>query len=378
MAVVIFKAIEKCNSNCIYCDVIKKHQDKIMDYDLLKLIFIRMNEYLLDNHDKNITFTWHGGEVCLLGAEYFKIALDIQNEFCPTTKSRIKHQVQSNLTIINQEIINVFKELGINQIGTSFEPIPKIRGFGIKRDSKAYNHKFMEGIRLLAKNEIRWGVIYVVHKKSLEIPLEIFYYLTNLNINSSPNFNQIKTFGDYKHNLGITGEEFADFLGVIFPVWFKNIDRYPNIQPFARLMRNVRDKEMSLLCETSGECNYEWLYIGPEGQTSQCGRSGDYNVLSYGNLNDYTFEQILNNNNRDLLTDRQSVLPKTDCIDCRFWGICHGGCPLDAYMVNHDFKHKSPSCDALKIFMEKYFEPVTGLYADFMPVKQTISKINIQ
>jgi uncharacterized protein len=115
MAVIIFKAIEKCNSNCIYCYVIKKQQDEVMNYDLLKLIFTRIDDYLKENPDETITFTWHGGEVCLLGPEYFKTAIKIQDECCSETKSRIEHLVQSNLTIITQEFI-IFAALAKKEI----------------------------------------------------------------------------------------------------------------------------------------------------------------------------------------------------------------------------------------------------------------------
>lgn len=367
MAVVIFKAVEKCNSNCIYCDVIKKQQDEIMNYDLLKLIFMRMNDYLTANPKENISFTWHGGEVCLLGPDFFKVAIELQDEYCSKTKSRIKHLVQSNLTLINQEFIDLFKKMGIAQIGSSFEPIHNIRGFGKRRDSRAYNQKFIEGVKLLNKNNMSWGIIYVVHRLSLEKPLEIFYYLTNLNTRSHPNFNQVKIYGEDDNNLAITGKEYADFLGAIFPVWYQNIERYPNIQPFLDITRSVRDRDFSLVCESAGSCSFRWIYIGPEGETSHCGRTGDYNVLSYGNLKDLTFEEIMNNPQRNQLADRQSVLPETECNKCRFWGICHGGCPLDAYMTYNDFLKKSPRCDTTKVFMEKYFEPITGLRADFPP-----------
>jgi uncharacterized protein len=367
MAVVIFKAIEKCNSNCVYCEVIKKHQDEIMNYDLLKLIFIRMNDYLMENPDENITFTWHGGEVCLLGAEYFNVALDLQNEICGKTKSRISHLVQSNLTLINQDIIDVFLKLGIRQIGSSFEPIHKIRGFGKKRDSQLYNHKFIEGVRLLEKNQMTWGIIYVVHRLSLDIPLDIFYYLTNLNTHSHPNFNQVKIFGDDQSKLSITSEAYADFLGAIFPVWYKNIDRYPNVQPFSQFLKNIRDKDFSTICESSGTCSYKWIYIGPEGETSQCGRTGDYNVLNYGNLKDKSFREIMISPHRKQLAERQAYLPDNECKNCRFWGICHGGCPLDAFMTHNSFMKPSPRCETTKIFIEKYFEPITGLQVDFPP-----------
>ncbi|MDR0206327.1 MAG: hypothetical protein LBI45_03600 [Bacteroidales bacterium] len=77
MITLIFKAVEKCNSNCIYCGVIKKRQDVIMQFDLLQNILIKINDFLINNHSEEITFTWHGGEVCLLGSEYFQKAIEL-------------------------------------------------------------------------------------------------------------------------------------------------------------------------------------------------------------------------------------------------------------------------------------------------------------
>jgi radical SAM protein with 4Fe4S-binding SPASM domain len=122
-----------------------------------------------------------------------------------------------------------------------------------------------------------------------------------------------------------------------------------------------------MVCELSGACSYNWIYIGPDGETSQCGRAGDYNILSYGNLKNNTFSELMRNPKRNQLKGRQSVLPEKECQNCRFWGICHGGCPIDAYMTYNDFMKKSPGCSATKIFIEKYFEPITGLHVDFMP-----------
>jgi sulfatase maturation enzyme AslB (radical SAM superfamily) len=54
-----------------------------------------------------------------------------------------------------------------------------------------------------------------------------------------------------------------------------------------------------------------------------------------------------------------------DCEGCRFWLICHGGCPLDSSAVTKSFQHKSYWCNATKLFLEKYFEPITGLRLEF-------------
>jgi len=361
MITIIFKAVEKCNSNCIYCGVIKKHQNMIMEYGLLEEIFQKINDYLLKYPDENISFIWHGGEVCLLGAEYFYKAIEFLDKHCKTTQNRIIHSVQSNLTLINQEIIDALKILKVTSVGSSYEFIPHIRGFGKQRDTAEYNRKFFVGVNLLEKNGMRWGVIYVVHKRSLQNPLEVFHTLTNLNVTSSPQFNKIYIYDEDEHNLSITGKEFADFLGAIFPYWWKNRERYPQITPFSDFYNSYTCKKNRMGCELTGLCSHRWIYIGPTGKVTQCGRSGDFGILPYGEIQNQSFEDILTHPQRDELKNRVNFLRNTECKECRFWMVCHGGCPLDAILINGKINTKAPHCEWIKPFLTEYFEPVTGL-----------------
>ena len=95
-----------------------------------------------------------------------------------------------------------------------------------------------------------------------------------------------------------------------------------------------------------------------DGSLSHCGRSADWGLLNYGSIFDTTFAQALADPQRDELVRRNTVLPESECKDCRFWSICHGGCPLDAWSSAGGFLHKSEWCYAKRGFIEKYFEPI--------------------
>lgn len=360
MPTVIFKPTEACNSNCIYCDgVLKQHRDERMSYELLEKTFFRMNEYLCANPTERIQFTWHGGEPLLLGVEFFRHALEFQQKYCSTTMSRIEHCIQTNLTLINQDYIDIFLEMGITSVGTSFDPIPNVRGFGPKIDSDAYNRLFINGLRLLERNNIGWGVIYVVTRRSLADPRKIFHYLTNLSLTGSINFNAVLVYGEDTYKIAITPLEFADFLGAIFPLWWEYRDRYPNVEPFDSYVKNLIEGQNHLGCCDSGECAYHHVYIGPGGAASHCSRSADWDIIWYGNINDQSLDEILKHEKRHLIQDRNRILPASDCRGCEFWEICHGGCPLDSYAAHGDFGHKSEWCMAKKVFLKKYFLPIT-------------------
>jgi len=365
MAVIIFKPTEKCNSNCIYCDVVaRKDQHVVMSFDLLELVFKNIDEFLKSKPEEKLTLIWHGGEPLLLGLDYFKRALEIQDKFCLDTKQRIEHAIQSNLTLINQDFIDVFKQMGIHQIGTSYDPYPHMRGPGADRDTDTYNKKFFEGLNLLVKNNFGWGFIYVVTKRSLENPLDVFYLLTNFKMSGGFMMNPVLIYGEDKNDIAITPEEYSDFLGAIFPVWWRNQDRFPQVDPFKSLVTNIRDKQKSLGCADSGTCAYHYAYIGPQGEASHCGRAGDWQIISYGNIKERSLIDIYGDAQRDALAQRNDVLSKSDCKDCRLWYICHGGCPLDAFTKHQGFHHKSAWCEAKKGFIEKYLEPITGLKAE--------------
>jgi len=361
MITIIFKAVEKCNSNCIYCEVIKKHQNVIMQYELLKVMFQKIDTYLQKYLDEKINLIWHGGEVCMLGADYFYKAIEFLEKYCKKTQDRILHSVQSNLTLINQDIIDAFKILGIKNIGSSYEYISNIRGFGKNRDSVEYNKKFFEGVNLLEKNGIGWGVIYVVHKQSLKNPMELFFTLTNLNLGSAPKINKIYIFGEDKHNLSISGKEYADFLGAIMPYWWENRERFPNVMPFSQFYETYKNKTSRMDCELTGSCSHHWLYIGPTGKASHCGHAGDFDILSYGNIKDQTFEELINNPQRENIKNRVAFLRENECKDCRFWTVCHGGCPINAIAFKGELNKKANHCEWIKPFLTEYFEPITGL-----------------
>jgi radical SAM protein with 4Fe4S-binding SPASM domain len=114
-------------------------------------------------------------------------------------------------------------------------------------------------------------------------------------------------------------------------------------------------------CELTGKCSHSWVYIGPTGKITQCGRAGDFEILPYGNIQNQTFEELLNHPYRDEIKNRTAILKEGECKDCRFWLVCNGGCPLDAIMVKGSINKKSVHCDWVKPFLEEYFEPVTGL-----------------
>jgi len=362
MATIIVKVTESCNSNCRYCDVIRKlDTGQTMTEEILKALFIKSNEYLQNRPDETLEILWHGGEPLLPGIPYYKNILKLLQKYCPNTRLRMKHSIQTNLTCLTEDYVKLLLEFGITAVGTSYDPEPNMRGIGKNVDTITYNRKFLHSLRLLDNYGIGWGLIYVVTQKSLEDPVSVFYFLTNLLLTGGVNFNPVLIYDKERRNISITPLEFVDFLGIIFPFWWENRNRYSDIEPFKSLVNNIIHGHRHLACVDSGECTYHHINVAPNGDTSQCGRSSDWKLLDYGNIVDSSLEDILLHKERDQLKLRVEQLHQGECSDCRFWELCHGGCPLDSWSEHKDFKHKSEWCYAKTGFITKYFEPVTGV-----------------
>ncbi len=280
MANIIFKPTEKCNSNCAYCDVVAKGGPRsTMTPEMLAVVFSRINEYLLENPSEKVNLIWHGGEPLMLGVDYFREAFELQEKLCGRTKDRLMHSMQTNMTLFDEKFAEVLLRLGIRSLGSSYDPEPGVRGPGAGRDTAAYNRMFLRGVSLAERLGFTWSVIYVVTRRSLTAPLDIFHFLSNFSQNGQFMMTPVLLYGEDKLGIGITPAEFADFLGAIFPLWWKTRKRYPNIKPFSGYVKNIIDGDLTVGCVDSGNCDKNHVYIGPDGMTSQCGRSADWDII---------------------------------------------------------------------------------------------------
>jgi uncharacterized protein len=363
VATLILKATEACNSSCAYCDVVHKPRQgpAQMSLPVLERVFVRIDEFLRQSPEEELEVVWHGGEPLLPGPAFYAHAVELQQQHCAQTSARVSHSVQTNLSLFTREFAHIFRQLGIGSLGTSYDPIVGVRGPGGHPDTAAYNSKFMRGLQIAEEEGFGWGVIYVVTRLALERPSDVFHFMTNLKLDGGVDFHPVLVYGPEPRHLAITPEEFADFLGAIFPEWWRHQDRYPGVEPFRSFVRNAREGAFSLGCCDSGTCSDSHWNVAPDGSVSHCGRSADWGLLDYGTVFDHSLAEMRCDPQRQTLAHRNEVLPRGECQGCRLWAICHGGCPLDAWADQHSFAHKTPWCQARKRFVERYFEPVTGL-----------------
>lgn len=360
----IVKTTRLCTSNCAYCDVVSRTKPgpSNMSQDMADCLLQRVAEYLRAKPNDAITWIWHGGEPLLLPKAFYRYVLDTLRERFEDVRDRISFDMQSNLMVMDREWAELLKDMGLTSIGSSYDPEPGIRGTGKARRSDIYNKAFLRGMRIAEEAGLSVGIIYVVTRKSLEQPLEIFRHLTNLRPDGALKFNPVLLPEKRFPELSITPDEYADFLGAIFAEWWPHRKRYGDIDPFQPLVQNIIDKDTrGLVCVYSGLCAHTHASISLDGRIAQCGRSEDWDVLSYGNIMECSLLDAFESPLRHEMKERSNTLRAGECSGCRYWNICHGGCPLDSFQSRGHFKVRSPWAAAQCRFIKEYFEPITGV-----------------
>lgn len=365
----IIKATEQCNANCVYCSVGSKNTKHVkMGEEVLSLLFDRISGYLKQSAENEVLIIWHGGEPLLLGLEFFEKVYECETRILRENAKRVQHTLQTNLTLYRVAFDQILRKLRMTGIGTSFEHVDNLRGIGDSGDSLLYNRKFFEGLRLLRRTDLFLGIIYVVTSASLDKPVESLVYITNLIHNrekAGVRLNTIYLEGEARKesalHLQVSPEEFGYFLGKAFTHWLRRRHTMPVVQPFTSIYDYLSNGNRSFCCDEAGICSRSHLGIGPDGELFQCGRSMDAGLLKLGNIRDTEIAGIVNHPVKKMIAERQEALASADCADCRFFDVCHGGCPIDSYVHCGTMLGKSTFCETKKIFYQEFVEPLLGV-----------------
>ena len=164
---VIMKGISTCNLSCKYCDA-DTYSNQRMDFKVLASVINKAQSY-----SRYIDYIWHGGEPTLLGIEFYKKVLYLQNYY-KREGQVISNGMQTNGTLLDKEWVEFLIKNKFS-VGISLDG-PKILN-DINRIFKNGVGSFENILRtkeLLEKAHIRFGVLAVITDDTLKIDPEEF------------------------------------------------------------------------------------------------------------------------------------------------------------------------------------------------------------
>jgi radical SAM protein with 4Fe4S-binding SPASM domain len=264
------------------------------------------------------------------------------------------------LTLLSPKHIDVVKRLvgRRGSVGTSLDLLSGIRELK-GADDGLYLERWEESRRLLEAEGVRYGIIYVVHRRSLlELP-KLYRQIRSLYPQAGLRFNPLYRQGRAGEarvwdDLGITAEEWGEALTTLYETWTGD-GRPANVQPFGPWWQLSQGGRWRLSCECSGRCVLGHFGVDPGGGVYLCGRSADGGTFRFGDAADLTAESLRDHPLRRGLSNRIVYLRRTFCRGCPYWIFCHGGCVNDSVLEQGTPYAPTSLCRGLKAFFERAF-----------------------
>lgn len=293
---------------------------------------------------RSVNFIWHGGEPLLLGRDYYRRALMVQQELRPGNV-RITNSLQTNGTLLDEQWCDFFIQFGFD-VGLSIDGPPDIHNINRKYASGRGSHAaVLHGIRAMKQSGVKFGALLVLnHRLASYGAIPLYDYLVELGLNSW-SYLAARPHNDPSNscteNDYVTQAEYGHFMTETFDYWY---DRDDGVQ--IRELRSLLDVIIggeARVCTLAGNCLGEYFHVEPDGTLYHCDKYLDDENYRLGNVMQETFQQI-----RESPKMRRLVQGERDAhqvlAECTGYETCKGGCPHDRYIANRYSPQQAACC----------------------------------
>ena len=347
-----------CNLHCAYCFYLTKeqlfpHENKkefIMSSEIREEY---IKQYILTQPEgtPEVVFGWQGGEPTLLGIDFFKDVLRLQKKHNPRGMT-IRNSIQSNGTLITDEMANFFKENNF-LVGISVDGPEELHNkYRLDRSGKGSFSRVMTGMENLKKHNVDFNTLTVVQDDNSLYPLEVYEFLKQ----SGSGYIQFIPIvePDYSGGKRTTGGrtvpslQWGKFLTSVFQQWLKEDIGKVFVQHFDLTLGQYMGQPSSI-CVHGKYCG-KALAIEHDGSIYSCDHF--VNPENYlGHISESLAETAGSEKQIRFGMDKFDALPE-ECLNCLYLPLCSGGCPKNR-LIEKPTGKLNWLCEGYRYYYEK-------------------------
>jgi uncharacterized protein len=278
-------------------------------------------EWLQTFRDDPVTFTFHGGEPLLAGADFYREALSLITEGLRPRK--IAFALQTNLWKMTPEMAEVLAGYKI-PIGSSLDGPKDLNDL---QRSAGYFDKTMAGYEIARAHGLSVQFICTFTSYSIDKKEDIFnFFLENgLTLKLHPALPSLKS-GD-PDQWALAPEKYGDLLVYLLDRYLENMDdiEVRNINDLCRCVFTGR----GTVC-TYVDCMEDTFAVGPDGTIYPCYRFVGMEEWAMGSVRDRPTVADLAGSEAGKRMRAFKDMVDRECKSCRHIRYCRGGCPYNA------------------------------------------------
>ena len=343
--VIILPVGTNCNLNCTYCyHGDKREKIKVISPEILTRTYEEISKYA-----ENVTFLWHGGEPLLAGVNFFRQALELQNQI--RFFGEVRNIIQSNGTLINEEWANFILEKNV-MFGVSIDGPKEIHDKNRKNfEGNGSFERIIAGIKMLREIGLnRIGSIVLVTKDNVDYPDDVYNILRTCGVTSSV-LHFCSETEDGISSLIPDFDKAVRFFKRLFDLWIEDDDPSFRIRNFTNVLR-VLCGGRPVECASLYKGCRQFITVDNQGDVYFCHRLVRNREFKMGNLMEKSLSEIIAASEK--FYTEASDIPK-ECFLCKWFPACGGGCAQERLVASGRFNSRHPECE-LKKTLFSYIE----------------------
>jgi len=365
-----------CNLSCRYCYYLDKAEiyggrEPVMSEAMLETV---VREYIAANDVPEVTFNWHGGEPLLLGLDFYRKALELEEKYAGG--KTIHNTIETNGILLDRAWADFFRKHGF-LVGISIDGPREIHDkYRKDRGGNPTFDKVLNAVRLLQTSGVEFNTMSTVNAASEGRGREVYQFLKSLGsryLQFMPVVEHIKAgritdpaeSGAQIAPWSVGSSAFGRFLCDIFDVWVRN--------DVGRVFVGQFDATLASWCRVSpGIC----VYAETCGGNAVIEHNGDLYPCDHFVYPKYRLGNIAETSIREMMAspaqvrfgiDKRNALPSA-CRKCRWLFACHGECP------KHRFNHTERGETGLNALCTGYQQ----FYAHVAPYMEVMKSLLMQ
>ncbi len=331
-----------CNLCCAYCFFLKREElypgSNFRMSDQIHEAYIR--QLLEAHHVPEVTVAWQGGEPTLMGLDFFRRTVALQDRF-RKPGTCIENTFQTNGVLLDEEWCRFFRERDF-LVGLSLDG-PKELHDVYRRDKGGQGtfDRVLRGARLLQEHKVRFNILCTVNSRNSDHPLEVYrffrdelgaHYLQFIPIVERDNDTGYQE-GNEVTNRSVRPEQFGNFFIEIFDEWVRRDVGETFVLNFDGALAGWLGMAGSV-CIFGPTCGLG-VALEHNGDLYCCDHFVEPRCYLGNILETPLLALVASEKQRQFGLDKRDTLPRY-CRQCEFLNICNGECPKNRFVETPD------------------------------------------
>ena len=348
-----------------------------------ELLELYIRQYIEANQVDTVQFCWHGGEPLLLGIEFYRKAMELQQKYADG--KRIENTLQTNGTLVDEAWCDLFA--GNNfLVGISLDGPQDIHdSFRVTKGGRPTFERVMQTISMFRHGGVEYNTLSVVNRLCEGRGTEIYRFFRDT-VHSKymqflPAVEHVVDVAGFHRPLivsperegarlaewSVTAAGYGRFLCDIFDEWV--------VSDVGRTFVQMFDATLAQWCGVQpgvcsmGETCGDALVVEHNGDVYSCDHFV-YPEYLLGNIRETPLAEIYRSKKRrDFGLAKRNALP-AECLRCKYYFACRGECPKHRFETGSDGCRKNSLCEGLKAYF-RHTEPYMEYMRDLLSKQQS-------